>query len=560
MSSKGTFSRRSLLKGAALGSGALLLGKTGMAYAPNGTSTAVRPYALPSIPGKVHIKPLLTTGDAVGDYHMAGIPDGLGALDRGRTFEVFMNHEIAAGGIVRAHGSNAGFVSKWTIDSRTFRVLKGEDLTQSANDVHTWNGTGYVTGTTVWPRLCSADLPDEKALRYGRLGTSERLFLNGEEVNFGRAWARIATGPHAGHAWELPRLGKMSFENVVACPNGKSKTIVALTDDGSITTSAPASSNPCEVYFYIGTKQATGTEIERAGLTNGKFYGVRVSRGSTLVTEESNDFGLGTSTTGFVDHGRFELVEIGPGGDVSGWSGLQIEEDSISKNVFRMLRPEDSAWDPRVTGAEDLYFVTTGNIAADTSVAVNSRLWRLRFDDLDDPLSGGTIKILLSGKELPAPGWRMLDNICIDRHGRLLLQEDTGNNPWVARIWLYGLDTGTLTEIAHHDPALFQPTSAIGVTPVTGGPDFLTQDEESSGIIDVEHILGKGWFLFAVQNHKAVAPAADPFGLVEGGQLLALYVDPKIGTQKFHPHVEHHDRDRHDDDHHDSHHSNEHDH
>jgi hypothetical protein len=38
-------------------------------------------------------------------------------------------------------------------------------------------------------------------------------------------------------------------------------------------------------------------------------------------------------------------------------------------------------------GAEDLYFVTTGNIAADMSVAVNSRLWRLRFDDLDDPLA-----------------------------------------------------------------------------------------------------------------------------------------------------------------------------
>jgi hypothetical protein len=205
-----------------------------------------------------------------------------------------------------------------------------------------------------------------------------------------------------------------------------------------------------------------------------------------------------------------------------------------------MLRPEDSAWDPRVKGAEDLYFVTTGNIATNMSVAVNSRLWRLRFDDLDDPLKGGTIDILLSGKELPGPGWRMFDNITIDRHGRLLLQEDTGNNPWVARIWLYGLETGSLTEIARHDPVLFQPTSAIGVTPVTGGPNFVTQDEESSGIIDAEHILGRGWFLFDVQNHKPVAPAADPLGLFEGGQLLAMYVDPKIGAPKGHQHMEHH--------------------
>jgi hypothetical protein len=383
--------------------------------------------------------------------------------------------------------------------------LKGEDLTKSGSDVHTWTGTGYVTGTTVWQRLCSADLPDEKAFRHGHLGTSERMFMDGEEINFGRAWARIATGPNAGQAWELPRLGKLSFENVVACPHGKSKTIVALTDDGSITTSAPAASNPCEVFIYVGTKQDTGNEIERAGLTNGKFYGVRVVRGGTVVTEESNDFGLGTSTTGFVGQARFELAEIGPAGDVSGMTGLQIETEAISKNVFRLLRPEDSAWDPRAKAGGDLYFVTTGNIAADMSVAVNSRLWRLRFDDLDDPLSGGTVEILLSGKKLPGPGWRMFDNITIDHHGHLLLQEDTGNNPWVARIWLYGIETGSLTEIAHHDPALFKPTSAIGVTPVTGGPDFLTQDEESSGIIDAEHVLGRGWFLFDVQNHKTVA-------------------------------------------------------
>jgi len=61
-------------------------------------------------------------------------------------------------------------------------------------------------------RLCSAHLPDERALRHGNRGTSERIFLNGEEVTFGRAWARIVTEEQAGEAWELPRLGKMSFD------------------------------------------------------------------------------------------------------------------------------------------------------------------------------------------------------------------------------------------------------------------------------------------------------------------------------------------------------------
>jgi hypothetical protein len=107
-----------------------------------------------------------------------------------------------------------------------------------------------------------------------------------------------------------------------------------------------------------------------------------------------------------------------------------------------------------------LYFVTTGGINTDTSIGTNSRLWRLRFEDIDSLVKGGQIEILLTGKELPAPGWRMLDNICLDRHGRLLLQEDTGNNRWVARIWAYNVDTRELVEVAHHDPELFQPRAA----------------------------------------------------------------------------------------------------
>jgi hypothetical protein len=46
---------------------------------------------------------------------------------------------------------------------------------------------------------------------------------------------------------------------------------------------------------------------------------------------------------GFVGSGRFELVELGSDGDVSGFSGLQLSQDSIAKAVFRMLRPEDGA-------------------------------------------------------------------------------------------------------------------------------------------------------------------------------------------------------------------------
>jgi hypothetical protein len=518
MGSRRTVSRRTLLKTAAASGGVLLLDRAGLAYAQAlGPSTAVAPYALPSTAG-VEIKAILTAGDAADNgYRMVGIPDGLGARPHGPTFSPYMNHEITANagsagpGVVRAHGRSGAFVSKWTIDRTTLRVIEGADLTPSPNDVYLWDAVAsqYDQSTTTWDRLCSADLPHETALRHGNRGTAERIFLDGEEIDFGRAWARIATGSHAGEAWELPRLGKMSFENVVACPHGKDRTIVALFDDGSIDTAAPAASNPSEVFIYVGEKQGSGLEIERAGLTNGKLYGVRVHRGDTLVAEESNDFGLGDASTGYVGQARFELVELGADGDVSALSGLALEEDAIAHDVFRMLRPEDGAWDPRGEGDDALYFVTTASI----SPLRNSRLWRLRFDDIDRPLDGGTVEILLTNT-----AGRMFDNVTIDRLGRVLLQEDTGNNPWVAKIWVYGIATGTLTEVAHHDPELFQP----GVNPAR----FITQDEESSGIIDAQHILGEGWFLFVVQNHKH--DDADP-ELVQGGQLLAMYVHPRIG-------------------------------
>ena len=112
----------------------------------------------------------------------------------------------------------------------------------------------------------------------------------------------------------------------------------------------------------------------------------------------------------------------------------------------------------------------------------------------------------------------MLDNVTIDRLGRLLMDEDPGNSARISKVWLYAIDTREFIQVAAHNPKFFD-----GSTP--NNPNFLTQDEESSGIIDAAEVLGEGWFLLDVQVHKA---SPDP-ELVEGGQLLALYVDPGIG-------------------------------
>jgi hypothetical protein len=56
------------------------------------------------------------------------------------------------------------------------------------------------------------------------------------------------------------------------------------------------------------------------------------------VTEESDLFGLGTSTTGFVDSGRFGLHNLG---DASDLTMLQLEQISIAAGVARFQRPEE---------------------------------------------------------------------------------------------------------------------------------------------------------------------------------------------------------------------------
>jgi hypothetical protein len=423
-----------------------------------------------------------------------------------------MNHEITVGlpGIIRAHGSNGAFVSRWTIDRDTLKVIKGEDLTPSPNHVFLWDSLDneYTQGTTVWQRLCSADLPAESALYANGRGTRDRIFFDGEEVTAvtsARAWARVVTGPHAGEAWQLPLFGRLSYENTLACPHPQRKTIVILQEDNNLSTAAVDTSFPSEVYVYIGHKTERGHPIERAGLTNGNLFGLTISVNNKPVTEESDSFGLGTTATGFIGNGRFGLHDLG---DVSDLSMLQLEQFSIAAGVARLQRPEDGAWDPRPKHKNDYYFVTTA------SITNNCRLWRLRFDDIENPEKGGDIEILLKGDE----GHKMLDNVTIDRHGRILMDEDPGNDPRVSKVWLYHIASGQLIQVAQHNPKFFDPT-------LLNNSSFITQDEESSGIIDAEAILGRGWFLLDVQSHLLSTDTE----LVEGGQLLALFVDPKIG-------------------------------
>ena len=481
---------------------ATLIG-AGAVYAVPGTqqgpSSSQTPYLVRTTPGVV-TKSVLTTGDSVDGYRMAGIPDGLGAFDNGDgTFTVLMNHELGStAGIVRAHGARGSFVSRWTIQTGSLRVLNGQDQIQM---LYVWNGSTWVVatgdgGTTRLNRLCSADLPPVSAFYNAASGNgyNGRLFTNGEEGGTsGRSFGHVVA---TGDSYELtPWLGNLSYENVVAHPNTGDATVVVGLDDGDASVGQ-------QVYVYRGTKQGTGNPVEKAGLRGGQLYGLNVL-GVPQSEYQKTDWAVG-------DEFDFQLVDVSAHAGNAG----QLEADSQAGGVTNFQRPEDGAWDPQ--NPSDFYFVTTssfGPLPAENRTG-ETRLWRLRFDDPTDPGQGGTVTLLVSGPvgtsgDPNTPGPQMFDNITV-AGGKVLLQEDVGNQPYLGGLWSYGISSGDLTEIAEHDSARFTP----------GVPGFLTQDEEASGIIPAP-FLGEGKYLLDVQAHYTIAGE-----LVQGGQLLQMHVSP----------------------------------
>ncbi len=455
----------------------------------------------------VQVEVVLSVGDTVrgdtGAYRMVGIPDGLGLLTHeDGTATLFVNHELRGReGVVRAHGARGAFVSRWTL-APGGQVVHGEDLIRRVL-LYDPQQQDWRAATTTFERFCSADLPAPGTLRYGGLGTTERLLLNGEETTarwstarrYGRAFAHVVTGPLAGTSYELPHLGKLAFENVLLHPDAGPLSIAMLPDDAdaghNFTRSGPLLHlhPPSELYVYVGTKQAHGNPVERAGLANGRLYGVRVEG----LRAEDPAYGLGHDR--YRRAARFTLVDLGD--QSTDRDGKRLQEASVAKGVTQFRRLEDGVWDPH---DRNVFWVVTTDRPGGAS-----RLWRLRFDDIEQPVRGGRIEIALEGRE---HGIEQMDGLTADPWGRLLIQEDPRGDR-LARIWLFEPASGRVTAVAQTNPALFGPQG-----------DPLTTDEETTGIIPAFDFLGAGAYLLAVQAH---APTGDA-ETVEQGQILVLRV------------------------------------
>ncbi len=495
-----------------------------------GPSSSQTPYLTPTSPGWSATS-ILTVGDAIGGYQMAGIPDGLGAFGNGDgTLTLLANHEIGTVsssdptllGTTRAHGAAGGFVSKWVIDTSTWQVISGGDFLTSRANQMMWNGTTWAAPATAYAYLrpCSADLPALGAFYDATSGAgyNGRIFLNGEETGAeGKAFAWIVSGADGGKVYELPHHGKYSYENLLARTNYGAtpgaanllQTVVVGTDD----------TTPGEVYVYIGTKTNSGNAVERAGLANGQVYGVKASSsvGYSGAIALENATGI---------NGTFTLAPLFTNATIAAKTGAEFQAASTAAGVTQFARPEDAHW----LDHDSLILATTGaSGSAMNNVTVTSKIYQLDFNsDATNGIltTGGNIRVVVDAKNITGRDGataRSFDNLTVGNDGLIYIQEDPGNSTYVAKHWI--VDPTLATQALRESNAV-QIFESDRSRFTTGATLFQTIDEEHSGIIDITAIVNDGvagskWFLVATQSHAAVT-GASAATLVEGGQFIAL--------------------------------------
>ena len=506
-------------------------------------ANAAAPVYVEAVATSATLTPFASAGDMVGTYLVPGIPDGLGVVKNGNSLRVITNHEWSATNAVAAGRTTAGglvsgsFLSDMTYDLKTQKVTKAVDLFKDV----VWYDytTGKYGQTPVAPagalvkdsygtlnhsyllnRFCSGSLAPagsffDKASGYG---SNDAVFLAGEEG--GDESRAFATNLTTGQLVQLPALGLAAWENVIPAPTKGKTTVLMTNEDGSSTDS--------QQWMYVGTKTKTGTWYEKAGFTNGKSYVVAAAAGAAVA----NDAEIRTK------YGKNKPFPIS-------FAEVNIKANGKDQNIeanakgIEFARVEDGHFDPKKPN--DYYFVTTQsdsdplnkavaattpNPATPTVSRDGGALWRIRFNDVSKPLSGATLELLLDGSEsiyMSKP-----DNISVDSFGNVLIQEDPGNNAHLARIVSYRISDGKVGTIAQFKAQYFTST----------GASFITQDEESSGIIDVTTELRTSksdtasYYMFVAQIHATPAkarPDLDPADAtlakaVEGGQWYILKI------------------------------------
>jgi hypothetical protein len=486
---------------------------------------------------------IATTGDTISGEVLRGIPDGMGALKNADgTLTLLSNHEISTSADIASKkdtGTWGSSISKMTFNPATKKITKMENWMKNMSyynyTTEKWGSTweqslpagtpatdsyGAIIGTNGINRLCSGDLvaaggfsyseKDAKTKKTVTYGYKDAVYLTGEEgsEDQSRAFAFDADG----NGMQLPKLGLAPWENFLTKPGTGKTTIVMGNEDGNATDS--------QLYMYVGTKQTTGANFaEKAGLTNGKLYTIALENYRTDNAVRAAAKGTKIKV-GFNEiNTNPKYGKLGTMSQANGTTFSRVEDgefDSKNPNVYYFVTTESNK-DP---------LATTPRPGA-TYSRDGGALWKMTFADAKDPFKGATMEMLLNGTE--APYLTKPDNITIDDE-YILIQEDPGNNAHIARLVAYRKSDGKIAEIAKFDEQYF----------ITGAAKFMTQDEESSGIINVNKFLKasgdtKSHYFLNAQVHAKLSVARPD--LVSGlGTTEVMALDSKAieGGQYYH--------------------------
>lgn len=515
---------------------ALAIVATGSFAANAADSTA--PTYMEALATGAQLSVLATGGDKFGTYQIPGIPDGLGAYKSGENIKVLMNHELSAAGIAgtitRANGKTTGTtITEFLIDPKTNKVLSAQEAIKKVS-FYNYKTAKYSSAavaplegtlledsygkyhTNALSRFCSSSFAPAGTfatkVNGKTVGYTGGVYLTGEEIgDEGRGFAMNT----AGELVQIPRFGLASWETFSAIATGSVKTSIIGTEDGP--------NGASELWLYEGNKTNKGTWYDKAGFTNGKSYVLNVA-GATDDTEFRAAFGKGKAVDATFA--------------TSYWNyGGALQNTWAQSTGFGFSAVEDGAFDPN--NPNDYYFVQKSSAGKATTLNPDDKtvvkrdggsMWKISFKDIKNPSKGATLELVLDGME--APYLNMPDNIDIDDLGNILIQEDPGNNAQLSRVIAYNIKTKKMATIARFKAEYFSPTAPAATK--------ITEDEESSGIIDVTRFYKKSstdaarYYLLDAQVHAPTAKArpditdaaavAELEKLVESGQLYLLTI------------------------------------
>ena len=417
--------------------------------------TQTKSYLQVISPSNSTLKSLITFNDILSNgYVFPRLPDGLASLpNRDGLVDIFVNHELSLDKV-----NEYAKISKLTVD-KNGAIISGELIED---------------GSGKYQRFCSATIFKDN-------GFKSPVFVTNEEIEGGIV---VAYDIVTKNKTEMPWLGKFSHENTILVPSKNNKTIVLTTEDNESMHSQLymfISNNPTDflngigqLYVLIGENNITSFQDLHKEITyNGYFQPVTWN----WMTQNSTDLENEVQKLNALDFMRLEDTDY----------------NKVDNSIIYITDTGSDEFGERYEDGRLYQFeITEPSFNHSNNVNVtNNNYYKVK------------ISILLDGDD--GDDLRNPDNIATSKKS-IMIQEDLNDYNIIdggvnARVLKYDLTSHNLNPVSIVDQSQDVSNTRAG-------------EWESSGIIEVFDIFGKGYWLLDIQAHT--------FG--EGGQLLLMNI------------------------------------